>query len=50
VAFIVTSRCTEEDILLWLMKLRDRILEFKLDWHPNAIIVDYTKAELNYIL
>jgi hypothetical protein len=48
-AFIVTSRYAEEDILLWLTKLRDRILEFKPDWHPNAVIVDYAKAELNYI-
>ena len=44
---MVTSRCTEDDVLLWLMKLRDRVFEFKLDWHPNAIIVNCTKAEFN---
>jgi hypothetical protein len=49
VAFIVTSRCAEEDILLWLTKLRDRVLEFKPDRHPNAVIVDYAKVELNCI-
>jgi hypothetical protein len=49
VAFIVMSRCAEEDILLWLTKLRDCVLEFKPDWHPNAVIVDCAKAELNYI-
>jgi hypothetical protein len=49
VAFIVTSMCAEEDILLWLTKLRDRVLEFKPDRHPNAVIVDYAKVELNCI-
>jgi hypothetical protein len=46
-AFVITSRCAEEDILLWLTSLRDRVLKFKPDWHPNAVIMDYTKTELN---
>jgi hypothetical protein len=49
VAFIITSRCAEEDILCWLTALRDRVLYFKSEWHPNAVIVDYVKAELNCI-
>jgi hypothetical protein len=49
VAFIITSKCTEEDILHWLTALRDRVLYFKSDWHPNAVIVDCAKAELNCV-
>jgi hypothetical protein len=27
VAFIITSKCAKEDILLWLTKLRDRVVQ-----------------------
>ena len=49
VAFIITSKCAEEGILYWLTALRDQVVQFKFDWHPNAVIVDYTKAELNCV-
>jgi hypothetical protein len=49
VAFVITSKCAEEDILLWFTSLRDCVLKFKPDWHPNAVIVDCAKAELNCI-
>jgi hypothetical protein len=49
VAFIITSKCAEEDILRWLTALRDMVQLFKPEWHPNVVIVDCAKAKLNYI-
>lgn len=49
VAYIITSKCAEGDILPWMTKLRDRVIAFKSDWRPNAIIVDCAQAELNCI-
>jgi hypothetical protein len=49
VAFIITSKCAEEDILHWLIALRDRVVQFKPDWHPNTVIVNCAKAELNCV-
>ena len=47
--FVMTSKYAEEDILIWLTRLRDHVVQFKPDWHPNVIIVDYAKVELNSI-
>jgi hypothetical protein len=49
VAFIITSRCQEEDIVAWLTKLRNRVLLVSPNWLPNAVIVDCAQAELNCI-
>jgi hypothetical protein len=49
VAFIITSKCAEEDILCWLSALRDRVVQHRPEWHPNAVVVDCAKAELNCI-
>jgi hypothetical protein len=49
VAFIITSKCDEEDVLRWLTSLRDRVVKHCEDWHPNTLIVDCTKGELNCI-
>jgi hypothetical protein len=49
VAYVIMSKCQEEDILAWLTKLRDRILAVSLEWLSNAVIVDCAKAELNCI-
>jgi hypothetical protein len=49
VAFIITSKCTKEDILHWLTSLCNRMVKHREDWYSNALIVDCAKAELNCI-
>jgi hypothetical protein len=49
IAFIIISKCVEEDILPWLTRLHDRVLQHKPNWFSHAVVVDCAKAELNYI-
>lgn len=46
VVFVITSQCTEGNILPWLMNLRNWVLQYKPNWLPNAVIVDYAKVNL----
>ena len=47
VAYIITSKCAEDDLVPWMTKLRDKLLEDNPDWYPGSVIVDCAQAELN---
>jgi hypothetical protein len=49
VVYIIMNRCQDEDILVWLTKLRNRVLVVSPSWLPITVIVDCVQAELNYI-
>jgi hypothetical protein len=49
VAFVITNRCKEEDLLPWMTKLRDSVEKQSPGWCPNVVIVDCAQAELNVI-
>ena len=49
VAFAIQGQSREEDIVVWLMKLRDRCLKAQPSWKPSAVITDNDNAEINAI-
>ena len=49
VAFVLQGQSREEDVQVWLEKLRDRCVAIQPNWQPNAVVVDNDQAELNAI-
>lgn len=49
VAYIISARNKTTDLSPWMKRLRDRLLQSKPDWRPNAFVVDDADAEINAI-
>lgn len=47
VAFILTSRCAEDDLTPWMRALKERVKLDCPEWKPSAFIVDCAQGEIN---
>ena len=49
VAFILTSKCAEVNLTLWMKALNARMVVEKPNWKPTTFIVDCAQGEINAI-
>jgi len=47
IVYIITSRNKQNDLSKWMDVINRKIQESKLDWKPNAFIVDDANVEIN---
>lgn len=47
VAYILTSKCAQEDLKPWMRALNALLLREKVDGRPNAFVVDCAQGEIN---
>ena len=49
IAWVITSRQKEDDLIQWLTALRAKTITIQPEWHPNCFIVDGAIHKRNVI-
>lgn len=47
VAFVITARSKQSDLIPWMRALRDKLIGIKADWAPSAFVLDDADNEIN---